>query len=161
MKLSDLCLERRINTINHKTPLLVPSFSSRGFAKIGEIYGKFCEHITDASLVSAYDIYHNLLDKDMIYSSDVLFVDSGGFEIGPSYDLADFHAAHDKQDRKWSQEYYLQVLRGLQPLTSIAAISYDCFAPLSEQIINAQAFFAEAPKEYAKELLIMFSVSWN
>ena len=45
-----------------KTPILLPSFSSKGFPKVQKIIKACEEYITDEILVSAYDIsYGNLV----------------------------------------------------------------------------------------------------
>ncbi|OIQ10575.1 hypothetical protein [Neomoorella thermoacetica] len=154
MRLEDLCQERRIDTIKWKTPLLVPSFSSRGFPDLREMHQKLGEHTTDASLVSAYDIYYSHLDESAIYCSEILFVDSGAFEVGNNDDLTDFYNFNGHPTKEWSKEQFEEVVKRLQPLCSLVVVSYDTRASLPEQIRNAQTFFAKIPREYAKDFLI-------
>ena len=47
-----------------ETPLLLPSFSSRGFPDIKEIMKGLSEVIRGPALVSAYDIRHELILKN-------------------------------------------------------------------------------------------------
>lgn len=154
MRLENLCQERRIDTIKWKTPLLVPSFSSRGFPQLREMHQKLREHTTEASLISAYDIFYDHLDKDAIYCSEILFIDSGAFEVGSSGDLADLYNFSGQTAKEWSKERYEEVIKWLQPLCSIVVVSWDTRTDVPEQIRNAQAFFAKIPKEYARDFLI-------
>lgn len=154
MRLEELCQERRIDTIKCNTPLLVPSFSSRGFPQLREMHQILREHITDASLVSAYDIFYNHLDEDAIYCSEILFIDSGAFEVESSGDLSDLCNFRGQPTKEWSKERYEEVVRRLQPLCSLVVVSYDTRASLPEQIRNAQTFFTKIPREYARDFLI-------
>lgn len=154
MRVEDLCQERRIDTIKWKTPLLVPSFSSRGFPQLCEMHHKLREHTTDASLVSAFDIANNHLEEDEIYCSEILFIDSGGFEVGSSGDLADLYNFSGQRYKDWSKERHEAVVRRLQPLCPLVVVSYDFRTSVPEQIRTAQAFFSKVPREYARDFLI-------
>lgn len=154
MRLENLCQARRIDTIKRKTPLLVPSFSSRGIPNLRKMHQNLREHVTEASLISAYDIHYDNLDKDAIYCSEILFVDSGGFEVENRDDLADLYNFSDQRPKEWSKEHYLKVVGQLQPLSSIVVVSYDARATIPEQIENAKTFFTKIPREYAKDFLI-------
>lgn len=153
MKLSDLCKERRIDTTKTRTPLLVPSFSSRGFPKIRKIQSVAAEFVSAVSLVSAYDLHHGYLDEHDIYCSETLFLDSGGFEAGTSQDLTDFYGSAG-QPKEWSEDQFLKTVLSLTPLSAMVVISYDTRAPMAEQIASAQSLFAKIPTQYAKDLLI-------
>ena len=94
----------RTSTIRHrpsgivlKTPLLVPSFSSKGFSRhddgrseIGDIFEATGEFVTEAFLLSAYDIYHEHLPKPeaLPWKPEVIFLDSGGYEISTDRDYS-------------------------------------------------------------------------
>ena len=95
----------RTSTLRHKdsgvsltTPLLIPSFSSRGFARskkdgkseIGKILETTGEFLTEAFLISAYDIFYEHLPQplDMSYTPEMIFVDSGGYEISTDCDYS-------------------------------------------------------------------------
>ena len=95
----------RTSTIRHRdsgvsmtTPLLIPSFSSKGFAKskkdgkseIGRILATAGEFVTEVFLISAYDIYYEHLPRpsDLSCTPDLIFVDSGGYEISTDRDYS-------------------------------------------------------------------------
>ena len=80
------------------TPLLIPSFSSKGFARskkdgkseIAKILATASEFLTDVFLVSAYDIFYEHLShpSEMSCTPELIFVDSGGYEISTDRDYS-------------------------------------------------------------------------
>ena len=73
-----------------ETPLLVPAFSSKVTPLIGEVIESLEDSINEPILVSAYDIYNNksLQERLPITCSDLIFLDSGGYECSKSEDRA-------------------------------------------------------------------------
>lgn len=73
-----------------KTPLLVPSFSSKGFniklknkklvSELPKILENATQVIEKTMLVSAFDIHHKFVAKKYLKVPEILFVDSGGYE---------------------------------------------------------------------------------
>lgn len=153
MKVSESCKQRTIRIAEARTPLLVPSFSSRGFPDISGIHESTRGEIFEASLVSAYDIGHGLLAGQDVYCSDVLFVDSGGYEAKPTYDPGEVYH-DDRSGRPWSLEEYQTVLDGLSPLSQLVAVSFDHAGPkpFAEQVKDARTLFRTYPK-YASDFL--------
>jgi len=95
----------RSSTIRHKisgvalqTPLLIPSFSSKGFARskkddkseIGKILAAAGEFLTEAYLISAYDIHYGHIPNplDLPFTPELIFLDSGGYEISTDRDYS-------------------------------------------------------------------------
>jgi hypothetical protein len=152
MRVSEICKSRQISIIDVPTPLIVPSFSSRGFPELNNIYTQTKEYISDVSLISAYDIHYELQDVD-IYASDILFIDSGGYETQPIKLTAtsdDVYAYRDSTSvRPWSRELHQAVLDKLQDLSQLVLISYDDWkkhqSTLS-QIQMAKSLFRNYPK---------------
>jgi hypothetical protein len=78
--------------------LLIPSFSSKGFARskkdgkseIGKILTAAGEFLTEAYLISAYDIHygHLPLPPALPFRPDLIFLDSGGYEISTDRDYS-------------------------------------------------------------------------
>lgn len=83
-----------------KTPLLIPSFSSKGFMRSVEvtkngmkaaksdvpvIFDVAGEFIDEVCLVSAYDIHHGFLPcpTEWSWAPEITFLDSGGYETIP------------------------------------------------------------------------------
>lgn len=107
----------------------------------------------EASLVSAYDIGHGLFARQDIYCSDVLFIDSGGYEAKLTYDPGEVYN-DDRRGRSWSLEDYRAVLDGLSPLSQLVTVSFDHAGPrpLAVQIEEAKDLFHAYP-EYASDFL--------
>src|SRR5690606_31767152 len=109
-----------------ETPLLVPSFSSKGFSRSSsrgeskngeyvsglhrqfEAVGAF---ITDTVLISAFDVHHGYLpaaDKLPNYA-ELLFLDSGGYEVSDYADLSDIEEPIPKKE-SWTEDLYKQIM---------------------------------------------------
>lgn len=160
MEIMDICKARIIRKIDIKTPLIVPSFSSKGFPKIIEIYDQVKEHLVDSSLISAFDLHHNLMPGDKeIYASDVLFIDSGGYEKRGEYDLAELYR-HKYIPSDWSLELYETQLDKLNPLSKLVIVNFDEVDLLESQIKKAHELFAKYP-DYAHDFLFKPSSNNN
>ena len=82
-----------------ETPLLVPSFSSKGFLfkksktrKISEVTDFMevsAEVLTESMLVSAYDLHHKHIQPSSRIAkiAPVVFIDSGGYEVSDTHDF--------------------------------------------------------------------------
>lgn len=153
MKVSDVCKLRQISVINEPTPIIVPSFSSRGFPFIGNIYSDTKRYLSKASLVSAYDIHYNNIARDGIYASDILFIDSGGYETKPVPDLTEAYI-DERLSCSWSKDNYEVVLASLQPLSQLIVVNYDYAEPqtIDIQVGLAQDLFQKYPN-YAANFL--------
>ena len=66
-----------------RTPLLVPSFSSKGFPEVADIIKMAEEFIEGPMLVSAYDLHYKHIRGPFVAPS-LLFLDSGGYHRTPS-----------------------------------------------------------------------------
>lgn len=153
MKVSEACKRRTISVAEVRTPLLVPSFSSRGFPDISGIHLSTSDEVFEASLVSAYDISYGFLAGQDIYCSDVLFIDSGGYEAKLTYDPEEVYN-HDRRGRPWSLEDYRTVLDRLSPLSQPVMVSFDHAdpRPLMVQAEEARTLFCDYP-QYASDFL--------
>jgi hypothetical protein len=155
--------------IQIETPLLVPSFSSKGFgfkrkkkkedADISEVsdaieFSK--EFLTESLLVSAYDIYYNHITfgEEQI-CTDITILDSGGYESGSTFDLsATTKYNYDLKD--WEINQLEKVLTEWPEHKAAIAVSFDHGnhkVDLSEQIVSANKLFSKFPK-MLKDFLI-------
>lgn len=113
------------------TPLLVPSFSSKGFGVSGngdsEIYHYFnvaAEILTESMLVSAYDIAHGFLPQMVQPITDITFVDSGGYETSDIQDLsAVFRNPVEKKE--WKKEDLKRVYDNWSNDVPAVFVNYD------------------------------------
>lgn len=132
------------NTLN--TPLLVPSFSSKGLGfipsdeKLGfsvmnkdkvsetsQIIAIASEIITDTALVSAFDISQGFIPapKNLaIGNVELMFVDSGGYETSNYYDLSELFEGPPYK-HEWNPAKHLEVLNNWPKHTPSVFVSYD------------------------------------
>lgn len=150
----------RSSTIRHRTsgvalqtPLLIPSFSSKGFARskkdgkseIGKILAASGEFLTEAYLISAYDIYHGNLPapKDLPFTPELVFLDSGGYEISTD---RDYSSVIDPlpAPKPWDLSKLQSVLGDWPEELPLAMVSYDHHEerkPVADQIVAARKLF--------------------
>ena len=111
------------NATELKTPLLLPSFSSKGFPKIQKILKACEEYIADEILVSAYDISHKMLLPEFDFAS-AIFLDSGGYEASRDADLSEIYEG-DHVAKDWSPEKYAELIRNWSILSPTVFVSFD------------------------------------
>ena len=122
-----------------ETPLLLPSFSSKGFPEINKIMGMMGEFITRPILVSAYDVHYQNIPKKITFS-ELIFLDSGGYEARVDHDLSEAYR-YSYQPKKWNRRYYESVLKEWKSKIPTIVVNYDTptqFALLAEQLRAAE-----------------------
>ena len=145
-------------------PLVVPSFSSKGFGYFTdpnsgerrsetsvtlELTGGFLQ---ESFLVSAYDLFHRHYANPAPYFKDtaVVFIDSGGYELNPDFDSTEPRMT-SVLDLKFSLDDYIHVLQLLKDEDScypLLIANYDWKTkgkPFSEQIRAARKQFRMFP----------------
>ncbi|AQQ05675.1 hypothetical protein B0E33_20635 [Roseibium algicola] len=137
-----------------RTPLLVPSFSSKGFPDVSKIIEYSTEMIEGSMLVSAYDLHYEKIKPPFDFAS-LLFLDSGGYEASKDAELSDYG---DKEHipQEWSQEMHEAVLAGWAPSIPSIIISYDHpkeKLPIREQIRRAENM-APGRTDVMREILL-------
>jgi len=150
--------ERRImkfpNGDELRTPVLVPSFSSR-VSQIDTILRASEQFIDGPLLVSAFDVGNNLISPPFDFAGPV-FLDSGGYELTKESDLSDVGSEPPGDPGDWSLERHRNVLSSWKPATAGAVVSYDhplLRVSIEEQIEQALGLFDSRP-DLAAELLI-------
>jgi hypothetical protein len=99
MNLKELCQIRQIMPFKTTTPLIIPSFSSKGFVDIKDIHSNLSQHLIDASLVSSYDLHYGNLKIEDIYCSNIVFIDSGGYERRFDTELSEiYHQQYEPKE---------------------------------------------------------------
>lgn len=134
---SALCARRIVLPIGLETPLLVPSFSSRGYPEVGAIFACLCEALGRVTLVSAYDLHFGALTPAATLATEVVVIDSGGYEARPAGDLNEPYV-DDRQGRAWSRDEYLHVLDELPTAGRFLIVSFDAPGPIDHQIAAAR-----------------------
>jgi hypothetical protein len=111
------------NATELKTPILLPSFSSKGFPKVQKILKASEEYIADEILVSAYDISHGILFQKFDFAS-AIFLDSGGYEASRDADLSEvYEGEHVVKD--WNPEMYQEVMQNWTSASPTVFTSFD------------------------------------
>jgi hypothetical protein len=106
-----------------KTPILLPSFSSKGFPNVAKILKTMEEYISDELLISAYDVHYNELSPSFDFAS-VIFLDSGGYEASKDTELSEiFENEHITKD--WSPELYADVISRWKSISPTVFVSFD------------------------------------
>lgn len=132
--------------VSVQTPLLVPSISSKGLGEneAGEseaavLLAVAQEFVTDAILISAYDISHSKVPAIDQPFTDLVFLDSGGYEVSQVQDLSATYFEKGGEE-PWSREQYRGVLSSWPEHVPTVFVSYDhpdSRIPLSEQTAAA------------------------
>jgi len=143
MSLEKLCKRRAIGTSGIKTPLLIPSFSSKGFSEISEIHRIVSEYLTSCKLVSAYDLYYDKICYESLYDSDFVLIDSGGYEVSQNFDISDGYK-FTYGNKEWNLNLYRSVVDKLERSSDIAIVNFDRSSinkSIEDQVEEATVFF--------------------
>jgi hypothetical protein len=111
-----------------------------------EIYKVLTPYLGKVCLVSAFDIAKGHISQDELYSSDTLFVDSGGYEVKPLNDPLEAYQGQAARG-DWPQDAYKRVLSELKPNSEIVVVSYDGadYLTLQDQLDSAVNLFSAYP----------------
>jgi len=140
------------NGVSLRTPILVPSFSSR-IPKIEKIFRASEEFIDGPLLISAYDVKRGHLNSPFDVGSAV-FLDSGGYEASSDSDLSDV-GTQPARDADWAQTEHAEVLASWTSTAPLIVISYDhpkLRLALEKQIASAAELVL--PDHALREILI-------
>jgi hypothetical protein len=120
--------ERRTLVLNGieiaDTPILVPSFSSKGIPEDVDKTIKWASEFIDAStLVSAYDIAYKKIIPPFTFPS-LIFLDSGGYEASKDSDLSEL-GEREHLPKLWTQAMHEEQLAKWHSNIPTVFISYD------------------------------------
>jgi hypothetical protein len=141
-------------TAIERTPLLVPSFSSKGFPEVAGILEFGSDLIDSAVLLSAYDLYYGEIKPPFTFPS-LIFLDSGGYEASKDNDLSDFGDT-EHHPRDWAQQMYDEVLGNWNFSVPTVLISFDHpkqRIAISEQISRAHSMWS-GRSGFVREILL-------
>jgi len=132
------------------TPLLVPSFSSKGFAirreqsEISNYFEVAQSFLTTSVLISAYDIAQGYIPMPDYAKADLTFVDSGGYEISEMHDESAINQGPVKHE-EWGEERLKEIYENWPEEIPAVFVSFDKGDEerhsLQEQIQHARDFF--------------------
>ena len=147
-----------------ETPILIPSFSSKGFrvdkngtSEVRQVLEFASDWLTDAMLVSAYDMHYGHIPRpeELSMAPELTVVDSGGYEARIEHDLStSVHSPHEP--RAWSEELLDGVLRTWPRRFAATFVTYDHPAhrqTFCDQVDAAKTFVAKYPGQLHTILL--------
>lgn len=139
-----------------ETPMLVPSFSSKGFwigksgeSEVNDICSVASEYLTETMLISAFDIACEYLPIFESAITELTFVDSGGYEISDFHDLSAVYR-HPLKIQEWSVEKLTEVYSSWPEHIPAVFVSYDhpkLRKSLHEQIDSAKELLSNYPRQ--------------
>ncbi|MCY4558459.1 MAG: hypothetical protein OXF79_19200 [Chloroflexi bacterium] len=149
----------RVSTLRHpasgvsvSTPLLIPSFSSKGLAtsrsgksELSDLFRVASEALTETYLISAYDVYYEHLPRPeaLDRKPELVFLDSGGYEVSTD---RDYSSVIDPLPRPepWDLDRLNSVLDAWPEHLPVIVVSYDHpdeRSAFPAQAENARRFF--------------------
>ena len=156
----------RKQTIHHPsgetldTPLLIPSFSSKGLSLASEKGKIVCpdlekflaivkETIYKPILVSAFDLHHGFIKESYLKLPNILFIDSGGYETLGYILLAE----KLRQSLGWGINIYKKILDGWDSNIPAVFVSFD-YDYIGQPIESQIKLSEELLYKYAREQMI-------
>lgn len=155
-----------------RLPLVVPSFTSKGFDPLkgtqppryetGLDLAAFASTPARSVLVSAYDLHFNNLDTENqgaavpatqhVLNSDLLILDSGGYELSEYFDSCEPRTGlYSPSNGPFTAANHVDVIKSLEKLPRIPPICIASFdndyvnKPLATQLQQASTLFAQFP----------------
>ena len=131
---------RRIKKLDVRTPLIVPSFSIRGFPRLLDIYEEMRFKLNGVCLVSASDIANSYIPADVMDTTNVVFIDSGRYEsCEQEYGAIGYYAPPSNDS--WTRSRYHDTIGSVSNGANTIIVNFDCPASLDEQIRGATEDF--------------------
>lgn len=132
-----------VRKVEVSTPLIAPSFSSRGFPQINEIWETFRHKLHGACLVSAFDMAAGRVSADAVELVNVVILDSGLYESSKEEEYpAQLAASSLTVD--WTREKYHEVVEGLGRRGNVMLVNFDQAGEIDGQIARAVEDFSHA-----------------
>lgn len=157
-----------------ETPLLVPSFSSKGSAfkevkassgaesRISEVDDamKECKGlglVTEPILISAYDLHYKYFPsfEDVQRLPELIFIDSGGYETSSEYELSAVYN-YPNDPEKWTAKKLCRILDAWPAHVPAVFVNFDSerrHKAVPTQIGIARRFFSRYPSHLHDILL--------
>jgi hypothetical protein len=126
------------------TPLLVPSFSSRGFGKgrngkavVRSYFALMKDFLTESYLISTFDLHHRILPVPRSATTELVIVDSGGYESGVVDDLSAYTETSSSA-AAWKKGHHAAVLARWPTRIPALLVSFDRYGTVANQLKAAR-----------------------
>ena len=134
---------RRVHKLGVATPLIAPSFSSRGFHYLSDIWEEFRPKLYGVCLVSAFDIAGERIPGGVADLVNVAILDSGLYEARVrKTDLNATESSPHYED--WTREQYSKVIHSVGDQGNLMLVNFDHVGRLERQIELAIEDFSMA-----------------
>lgn len=154
--MNSLLRNRTVKNLGLNTPLLVPSFSSRGCPDLRNQYNRLAPYL-DCCLVSAYDLGNGLLSLAEDAMPRLLFIDSGGYETKEvcAQNLSD-DANSESVQRRWTTSRLQTTVSNVPPVEALVVVNLELEGPatISDQLAAGADYFYQSPHAAAKDFLL-------
>lgn len=146
-----------LNGVEVETPLLIPSFSSRASNDIDicKTIQVLSEFMNCPVLISAYDICRSKEKFPPITFSELIFIDSGGYECALNSRISGM-CYYKPESFNWDRELHSNTIQDWPKETPTVLISYDhpsIREPIEKQVEHANQLFKDM-NDILKEILI-------
>ena len=134
---------RRIHKLEVGTPLIAPSFSSRGFPHISDIWDEFRYKLYGVCLVSAFDVAGGRIPADVTDMINIVILDSGLYETNEGWiESGDRHTPSSAA--KWTRKQYHETVKSMGEGGNAMLVNFDRAGALEDQIERASEDFSLA-----------------
>ena len=135
---------REIKSVEVPTPLIVPSFSSRGFPQLTELWAEFRHRLYGVALISSYDIAEQLIPAGATESVNLAFLDSGQYETNDQFvNLSGRHVP--ASSASWTRDRYHQTLTAIDKTANVVLVNFDHAGKIGDQVTSASEDFSVIP----------------
>ena len=134
---------RRVRKLGVGTPLIAPSFSSRGFPHLSVIWEEFRHKLYGVCLVSAFDVAGGRIPEGVADMVNVVIVDSGLYETNKGWiDSCEQHTPSLAPD--WTRKKYYEAVNSIGERGNAILVNFDQVGKLEEQVAKATEDFSLA-----------------
>ena len=134
---------RRIHKLEVSTPLIAPSFSSRGFPHISNVWEEFKHKLYGVCLVSAFDVAEGRIPTDATDVVNVVIVDSGMYETNREYNSGKLHTS--ALPSEWTRARYHESVKDIGEKGNVILVNFDEVGRLEQQIKRSSEDFSHTP----------------
>ena len=135
---------RRVHKLGVTTPLIAPSFSSRGFPHLSDIWEEFRLKLYGVCLMSAFDVADGRIPSSVADLVNVAILDSGLYETRVR--KPDRNATESSpHSEDWSREQYLETVQSMGVQGNLILVNFDHVGRLEDQIELAIEDYSTAP----------------
>ena len=143
---------RMIGKVVVPTPIIAPSFSSRGFPYISQVWSDIRYQLYGVCLVSALDIAEGRIPVEVTDMVNLTIIDSGLYESREDLSEASGHYT-TPSCQSWSRSQYHDTLNTIDKTANIVLVNFDHPCDIEEQIRMASEDFSRASNAAADFLL--------